>query len=94
MALVSAQLARTDHFGLYHATATGETTWADFARFMADAVGLSASQVEAVGGSALKLKAARPRRAILDSRHLREVGLGQTPTWQEQARGYVDTEVA
>ena len=36
VARVSAALAATTHHGLYHCTAQGETTWADFARVAAD----------------------------------------------------------
>jgi dTDP-4-dehydrorhamnose reductase len=92
VAQLSAQLAGTRHFGLYHSTAQGETCWSDFARFVADAAGLNDARVEAVAGSALKLKAARPRRAILVSRRLPEIGLSQPPPWQDQARAYIASE--
>jgi dTDP-4-dehydrorhamnose reductase len=92
VAQLSARLAGTRHFGLYHSTAQGETCWSDFARFVADAAGLPDARVEAVAGSALKLKAARPRRAVLISRRLPELGLDPLPTWQEQARAYIASE--
>jgi dTDP-4-dehydrorhamnose reductase len=89
---LSARLAATRHYGLYHSTAQGETCWSDFARFVAEAAGLADARVEAVAGSALKLKAARPRRAVLVSRRLPEVGLAPLPPWQDQARAYVASE--
>lgn len=95
VARLSAQLARTQHFGLYHGTAQGDTTWVDFARFLADIAGLAATaRIEAVPGSSLKLKAARPRRAVLVSQRLPAVGLAPLPSWQEQARAYLRTEPA
>jgi len=72
---VSATLAATTHFGLYHCTAQGETTWADFARLAARLVGAPEERVQSVAYAELPLKAQRPRRAILDNRALRALGL-------------------
>jgi dTDP-4-dehydrorhamnose reductase len=89
---VSAALARTEHFGLYHCTANGETTWADYARFLADALGVPATRVTAVASGALPLKAPRPRRAVLDNRMLRLRGLDTLGDWQTQAREFLASE--
>jgi len=86
---VSASLARTTHFGLYHCTANGETTWADYAHYLARRLGLSADRVEALPYGALKLVAPRPRRAILDNLMLRQRGLDTLGTWQEHAEGFI-----
>lgn len=90
----SAVLARTEHFGLYHCTANGETTWADYARFLARQLGVPESKVEALPSEALKLPAARPRRAILDNRMLRLRGLDTLGTWQEHAEAYLASQPA
>lgn len=92
VARVSAALARTEHYGLYHATANGETTWADYARFLAAELGLPPERVQAMPTTALALKAPRPRRAILDNRMLRLRGLDTLGTWQEHARGFITSE--
>jgi len=88
----SAALARTEHYGLYHCTSQGETTWADFARFAAGLLGVPESRVEALPTAALPLKAPRPRRAILDNRMLRLRGLDTLPSWQDGARAFVASE--
>jgi dTDP-4-dehydrorhamnose reductase len=88
----SAALARTEHYGLYHCTSQGETSWADFARFAAGLLGLPDSRVEALPTSALPFKAPRPRRAILDNRMLRLRGLDTLSTWQDAARDFVAAE--
>jgi dTDP-4-dehydrorhamnose reductase len=93
VARLSAGLARTGKFGLYHGTAQGETTWVEFARFVAGAIGQPDARIEAVPGSSLKLKAVRPRRAVLVSHRLAEAGL-TSPSWQDQAREYLRTESA
>ena len=92
VARVSAALARTDAHGMYHCTSQGETTWADFARFAAETLGLPASRVEALPTSALPMKAARPRRAILDNRMLRARGLDAMSSWQDAARAFIAEE--
>jgi dTDP-4-dehydrorhamnose reductase len=91
---VSAALAQTDHFGLYHCTANGETSWADYARFLAAELGLPAAKVEALPTGALPLKAPRPRRAVLDNRMLRLRGLDTMGDWQTQARAFMAAEPA
>jgi dTDP-4-dehydrorhamnose reductase len=89
---VSAALARTGHFGLYHATANGETSWADYARFLAAELGLPDARVVAVATADLPLKARRPRRAVLDNRMLRLRGLDTLDDWRAQARAYLASE--
>jgi dTDP-4-dehydrorhamnose reductase len=92
VAQLSARLAGTRYFGLYHSTAQGETSWFDYARFVAEAAGLRDARIEAVDGTTLKLKAARPRYSVLISRRLPEVGLDPLPPWQEQSRAYIASE--
>jgi hypothetical protein len=48
--------------------------------------------VRSLPSSALALKAARPRRAILENRRLGRLGLDTLGTWQEQARAYIASE--
>jgi dTDP-4-dehydrorhamnose reductase len=92
VARVSAALARTEHYGLYHCTSQGETSWADFARFCAATLGLPESRVEGLPTAAIGMKAARPRRAILDNRMLRLRGLDAMSTWQDAARAFIAEE--
>lgn len=92
VARVSAALARTDWFGLYHCTSAGETSWAAFAGFLAGELGLPEGRVEALPTSALPMKAPRPRRAILDNRMLGLRGLDTMSIWQEAARAFLKSE--
>ena len=89
---LSARLGRHDAAGLFHGTAQGDTTWADHARFLADAAGLPGAVVEGVSFGALKLKARRPRQSVMVSRRLPEVGLAPLPPWPEHVRGYLASE--
>jgi dTDP-4-dehydrorhamnose reductase len=92
VARVSAALARTDHYGLYHCTSQGETSWADFARFCAATLGVPEARVEGLPTSAIGMKAARPRRSILDNRMLRARGLDAMSSWQDAARAFIAEE--
>ena len=92
VARVSAELARTSHYGLYHCTSAGETSWAAFARFIADELGLPADRVEPLPTAALPMKAPRPRRAILENRMLRLRGLDTLSSWQDAARAFIKSE--
>lgn len=94
VAVASAALARTEHFGLHHAAAQGETTWADYARFLAAALGLPADRVQGLPTSALPMRAPRPHRSSLDNRLLRLRGLDTLGSWQEQVTAYMNAEAA
>ncbi len=90
VAVVSGALAHTEHFGLYHCTSAGQTSWADYARFMATELGLPAERVDALPTAALPMmRAPRPRRAILENRMLRLRGLDTMPDWQIAARAFL-----
>ena len=78
--------------GLYHCTAHGETTWADFATWRRDILGVPAERVEGVSTAEMPLKAPRPRRAILDNRRLREHGLDSLSSWQDALRAFIAQE--
>ena len=88
----SAALAATEHYGLYHCTANGETSWADYARFLAAELGLPPTRVAAVPTDQLPMRAPRPRRAVLENRMLRLRGLDSLGDWQSQARSYLASE--
>ena len=89
VAETSAELVKTGHFGLYHATADGETTWADYALFLAQKLGTDPAKIAALDVGALKLKAARPVRAILENRMLAVRGLEPIGTWQQHAERFL-----
>jgi dTDP-4-dehydrorhamnose reductase len=93
VARVSAKVAATDFFGLYHCTSAGETSWADYASFLVAELGLPLNRVMALATSALPMmKAARPRRAILDNRMLRLRGIDSMPDWRSAARDFIRAE--
>jgi dTDP-4-dehydrorhamnose reductase len=92
VAAVSAALAKTEHYGLFHATSQGETSWAAYALEAARILAIPDEKVQGVPTAALPMKAPRPRRAILDNRRLREVGLDMFPSWQDALRAFIAAE--
>lgn len=92
VARVSAALAQTDAYGLYHCTSEGETSWSSYAAFLAGELGLPGSRVEALPTASLPMKAPRPRRAILDNLMLRLRGFAPMPDWRTAARAFMDDE--
>jgi dTDP-4-dehydrorhamnose reductase len=94
VARLSLQVAASGQAGIFHATAQGETSWADFARALAGWANIADPKVEGVPISTLKLRAVRPRRAVLVSRRLPLVGLQPLPSWQDQAQAYLASEGA
>jgi dTDP-4-dehydrorhamnose reductase len=92
VARVSSVVPRLAPPGLYHCTAQGETSWADFARFAAATLALPERVVEDVPSAALSLAAPRPRRAILDNRRLKLHGLDTLSSWQDGLRAFIAEE--
>jgi dTDP-4-dehydrorhamnose reductase len=92
VARVSAALAVTDFYGLYHCTSQGETSWASFALHAARRLGLPESRALGVPSSELRLKAPRPRRAVLDNAALRARGLDTLSTWQDALAAFMAEE--
>jgi dTDP-4-dehydrorhamnose reductase len=92
VARVSVALAQTEFYGLYHCTSQGETTWAQFALAAARLLGLPEDRAQGVPSAALRLKAPRPRRAVLENRNLRARGLDTLSTWQDALAAFVAEE--
>ena len=91
VAQMAARVAQSSYFGLYHATADGETFWVDYAKFLAEQLGKRPEDlVQALPTGALPMRAPRPVRAILDNRMLRLRGFGSIGTWQEHALGFFE----
>ncbi len=93
VARVSAALAGTSFYGLYHCTTQGETSWADFARRAAATLGVPESRVEGVPTASLPMKAPRPFRSVLDNRMLRERGLDGLSSWEGALDAFIAEEI-
>lgn len=84
-----AQLIKTEHYGLYHITHSGECTWYQFARKMWELSGLSPN-AEPTTTAAFGATATRPAYSVLDNAALRAVGLDDMRPWEEGLASYLE----
>jgi len=79
--------------GVYHMTASGQTTWHGFARAILAATGVAAD-LSAISSSEYRAAARRPRNSVLDNGKLaRQLGL-RLPSWQQGLDAVVSAGVA
>ncbi len=81
-------LLQTDHYGLFHMTHSGECTWHRFAEEILKQCHIDIPVQNAKTGD-FGEKARRPAYSVLDNKHLRDIGLGDMPPWQEGLRRYL-----
>jgi dTDP-4-dehydrorhamnose reductase len=74
-------LSTTDGYGTYHVSCAGEATWADFARRIAERLGVEPNWQEVATGD-LKAPAARPQHSVFLHRMLDLRGKNSMPDWQ------------
>jgi dTDP-4-dehydrorhamnose reductase len=76
--------------GIYHLSATGETTWCGFARAIVETLqgekGLDANKVKPIATHEYPTPARRPRRSTLDSSKLARVFGVTLPEWESCLR--------
>lgn len=82
-------LAETDAYGVYHATCAGQTTWAEFGRAMATALGVVPYWDE-VTADAVGHTASRPKNDLLSRRMLGLRGLDRMPDWSAALLEYLE----
>jgi dTDP-4-dehydrorhamnose reductase len=67
--------------GIYHATASGSTTWYGFARAIFEATGLDPDRVRPSASSSLVRPAVRPSYSVLGHDRWAVAGLGPMAPW-------------
>jgi len=84
-----AQLIKTEHYGLYHITNSGECTWYQFACKIWELSGLSPN-AEPTTTAAFGATATRPSYSVLDNAALRAIGLDDMRPWEEALAAYLE----
>jgi dTDP-4-dehydrorhamnose reductase len=69
--------------GVYHATASGQTTWYGFARAIYGARGLDPDRIRPTTSDRFPRPARRPRYSVLGHDRWRDVGLAPMPAWDD-----------
>lgn len=87
--------------GLYHLTASGRTSWYEYAKFLLDAAAQAGMPLKATSGNVEPISSAsygaaakRPANSTLDTRKLRETFAIELPHWTEHVRRFVETVAA
>ena len=90
VAAAIARLIETEHYGLYHATNFGDTTWYKFARQIFHLAKIPI-KVRPISSSEYPQKAKRPGYSVLDCEKLAGLLGSPLPTWQDALARYVAT---
>jgi dTDP-4-dehydrorhamnose reductase len=85
------KLALTDHYGTYHVSCKGETTWAGFAARLAEKLGVAPSW-QVVRSDELQAPAARPPNCLFRHRMLELRGVDVMRDWQVALDEYLAEE--
>jgi dTDP-4-dehydrorhamnose reductase len=83
---IAAQVGSADHWGTYHAAATGETTWHGFASAIiaaAKPLGVPQIPVLPISTAEYPTPVRRPANSCLDCRKLERTFGVRLPTWQQ-----------
>lgn len=83
-----AALVRTEAYGLYHATNSGDMTWYEFAREIFRQAGITVRTVP-IDSATFGAKAKRPPYSVLDCSKLKCVIGCELPPWQAALRRYL-----
>jgi dTDP-4-dehydrorhamnose reductase len=85
-----AELSRTDHYGLYHATAEGRCSWYEFARTIFEITNTRVN-LRIAAPNEFPAKVPRPKYSVLENQGLKKLGLNSLTSWQEGLSGYLTT---
>jgi len=84
----TAELIKTDTFGLYHMSCEGESSWYEFAKVIWDTLKLKTPLYPAsVNDFPLVVK--RPFYSVLENRNLNKLGINQMPGWKEALKEFL-----
>jgi dTDP-4-dehydrorhamnose reductase len=83
-------LSRSQHYGLYHATAEGSCSWYEFAREIFRATGTKVRLEKARSGE-FPAKVPRPKYSVLENQALKATQLNVFTDWRNGLDGYLRT---
>ena len=88
LAVLLAEMARSDKYGTYHATNEGFCSWADLAIETFRQAGVKV-EVERVTSDKFPTKATRPHNSRLSKEALDRAGFARLPRWQDAVGRYL-----
>jgi dTDP-4-dehydrorhamnose reductase len=91
LAKQAALLVRSNHFGLYHATAEGSCSWHDFAKKIFE-IAKARVNLKIASPNEFPAKVPRPKYSVLENRGLKCLGLNSFRSWEEGLRSYLSRD--
>jgi dTDP-4-dehydrorhamnose reductase len=86
------ELSRTQHYGLYHATAEGSCSWFEFAHEIFRATGNSIRLEKACPGE-FPAKVPRPKYSVLENHALKTAQMNVFTDWRDGLDGYLRARI-
>jgi dTDP-4-dehydrorhamnose reductase len=81
-------LSRTNHYGLYHATAEGSCSWYEFAKTIFNVENVK-TNLSVASPNEFPSKVPRPKYSVLENHALKALGLNSFHSWQEGLQFYL-----
>lgn len=89
LAVLLADMAESDKYGIYHATNEGICSWAEFAAEIFRQADMDV-KVTPVPSTAYPTKAVRPKNSRMSKEALTEAGFNRLPSWQDALARYLE----
>ena len=89
LAYLLVEMAKTDKYGIYHATNEGVCSWADFAKEIM-LLGNRNCKINYITSDQYPQKAVRPKNSRMSKTKLTENGFMLMPTWQDALQRYIE----
>jgi dTDP-4-dehydrorhamnose reductase len=88
LAILIAEMIRTDQYGIYHASNEGTCSWNEFAKAIFDYRGLEV-KVNSIPTSDYPTRAKRPMSSIMSKDKLEQNGFKRLPDWKDALQRYL-----
>lgn len=89
LAILIAEMIRTDRYGIYHASNEGTCSWNEFAKAIFEYQGL-AVKVNSIPTSDYPTRAKRPMSSIMSKDKLEQNGFKRLPDWKDALKRYLE----
>ncbi|MFH1972231.1 MAG: dTDP-4-dehydrorhamnose reductase [archaeon] len=82
------ELLKTEHYGTYHMSCQGITTWYEFAKKIMELTN-NPVKITPVDNNFYPRKFKRPENSYLINKKLKEINLDLMPSWEDALKGYL-----
>jgi len=89
LAKLLVELVKTNQYGVYHATNSGQCTWYEFARAVFEEAGIDRINVVPCTTDEFPRPARRPKFSVLGNQALQDAGIPPLRHWRDALRDYL-----